>query len=111
MLRRQKGISLARAIVGLALCVSFYGLLAGPEQWNERSGQTHNVSRSARLNRASIVQLKLSGPVFLPSPPALSASIIVPIAVSTRTFEPPSLERLLLPLSLGCLNDRAAPVS
>jgi hypothetical protein len=111
MLRRQKSISPVRAIVGLALCVCLCGLLAGPDRWNERSGHTHNVARSARLSRATIAQLKLSGPVFLPSPLALAASVIISIPVTTRVFEQASLQRLLLPVSLGCLSDRAPPVS
>jgi hypothetical protein len=111
MLPRQKSVAPVRAIVGLALCVCLYGLFTGPDRWYERTGQTHNVARSARLSRATVAQLKLSGPVFLPSPLALAAGVIIPIPITTRVFEQASFQRLLPPISLGCLSDRAPPVS
>jgi hypothetical protein len=111
MHRREKSISLVVAIVGVALCVSLCGLLTGADQWSERSGQNNNLTRSARLNRASIAQPQLSGPVFLLGSVVLSASVNLPIPASTHAFRQVRLEGLLVPRSLGCVTDRAPPVS
>jgi hypothetical protein len=110
MLAKHKSIAVALGVASLALCVFFCGLLAGPEQWNERSGKTHNISRSARLSRASGAPLQQAGQVFY-SPQALSAGVIVPVPILTRVFEEASLERLLLSLLLGCVSGRSPPVS
>lgn len=101
----------AIAIMGLVLCLSLGTLLFGPDHSNERAGKTHNISRSARLNRAGIAQLKLSGLEFLSPPAALSAGITSPIPAPMPRFEHASRQRHLTTLSLGCLSDRAPPTS